>query len=120
MKIQAFKTAGGVLLGLSLWLGWHGYALSRQVQMAGLIDYQCRKTQEMFDARLDAQQLAMRLDFLMGYHEEYAKPLVGSPLAGMVEQIYQLTLSNAVAAFRQRSTNDLGNDPRVWIKKYEP
>jgi hypothetical protein len=51
-------------------------------------------------------------------YENSKGPLVGSPLARTVERDYQLTLTNAVAAFHRMTTNDLGNDAGAWIRKY--
>ena len=86
----------------------------------GFIQYQCEKTQTDFiNGQTDPRSLALRLDFLMGYYDHYSKKLNGSPEAQVVWQHYCQTLTNAVKAFRQMTTNDLGNDPRAWIEKYE-
>ena len=37
---------------------------------------------------------------------------------GELERDYRQTLTNAVVAFRRLSTNDFGDDPKVWIKAY--
>ena len=87
---------------------------------AWFIDAQCRTTQESFiDESIDPRALALRLDFLMGYYEAHSKVLHGSRLESIVLRGYQQTLTNAVAAFRSRTTNDLGGDPRAWIERYE-
>lgn len=109
------------LLCVVLFLAWSWWGLFRQVIPAYFIDMQCRITQDTFiDRSHDPQALALRLHFLMDYYDERGKGLVGSRLERMVQREYQQTLTNAVGAFRKMTTNDLGGDPRAWIKKYEP
>ncbi len=84
-----------------------------------LIDFQCKTTQEMFiEQQSDPAALAFRLEFLMSYYNHWSRTLSGTPLAEVAERSYYRTLINAVLAFRSWSTNDLGNDPHAWVKKY--
>ena len=66
----------------------------------------------------DPRGLALQLQFLSVLYENTKGPLVGSPLARIVERDYHLTLTNAVAAFHRMTTNDLGNDAGAWIHQY--
>jgi len=66
----------------------------------------------------DPRALALQLQFLGTMYDNSKAPLIGSPLARTVERDYQLTLTNAVAAFHRITTNDLGNDAGAWIRKY--
>jgi hypothetical protein len=86
---------------------------------AYFIDEQCRTTQEHYiGAESTPEALALRVDFLMGYYDAYSKSLAGSRLKQVVRWEYEQTLTNALACFRQLTTNDLGADPRAWIKRY--
>ena len=79
-------------------------------------------TQDMIEHPGDGfmpEGLVIRLDFLMGYYDHYSKPLAGSPIKWMIQREYQQTLTNAVALLRSQTTNDLGSDPRAWIRKYD-
>jgi hypothetical protein len=101
-------------------LAWRYWIQSRQLVWAWFIDAQCRTTQESYiEKSSNPRALALRLDFLMGYYEVHSKVLAGSRLESMVRSQYQQTLTNVVAAFRSTTTNDLGDDPRAWIQKYE-
>ena len=120
MSVRVYKIVIGFLLCIVLLLGWSYWRLSGQVVWTYFIDAQCRTTQESFiDASPDPRALALRLDFLMGYYGAHSKALVGSHLEQIVRREYEQTLTNAVAAFRSMTTNDLGGDPRAWIQKYE-
>jgi hypothetical protein len=119
MSIRAYKWSIAVLLGIALLLAWQSFTSHRQIVTAAFIDFQCETTQKMFiEQQLDPAVLAQRLEFLMGYYEGYSRTLKGSPIAKVTERGYHQTLTNAVLAFRQWSTNDLGADPRAWIQKY--
>jgi hypothetical protein len=121
MTIRAYKWSAGVLLCLVLFLAWRAFMDHRRMLTAAFIDFQCDTTQKTFiEHQTDPVALAMRLEFLMGYYEGHSRTLSGTPLAKVVERGYHQTLTNAVVAFRSWSTNDLGDDPRVWIKKYGP
>ena len=86
---------------------------------ARFIDYQCEITQtEYIDGQADPAVFAQRLGFLMGHYDAKSRALTGSPVAKMVDRHYYQTLTNAVAAFHRLSTNDLGADPRDWVRKY--
>jgi hypothetical protein len=79
-------------------------------------------TQDFVDHPPDGfmpQGLAIRLDFFTGYCDYYMKRLGGSPIQWVVERDYQQTLTNSLILFRSQTTNDLGSDPKAWIKKYE-
>jgi hypothetical protein len=120
VSLRTHKIVIGILVCLLALLLSGYWALSRQMVWAGFIDAQCRTTQESFiDESAGPQALALRLDFLMGYYEAHSKALAGSRLESIVRREYHQTLTNAVAAFRSMTTNDLGADPRVWIQKYE-
>jgi hypothetical protein len=109
-----------VLLSVMVLLAWRCFASYRQMVTAGFIDSQCETTQKMFiDQRPNPPALAHRLKFLIGYYEHYSRTLRGAPIAQATERAYHQTLTNAVLAFRRWSTNDLGNDPRAWIQKYD-
>jgi hypothetical protein len=66
----------------------------------------------------DLKGVAHQVEFLMGYYDEYRNSLVGSQFERIVRRDCQQTLTNAIAVFRSQTTNDLGNDPKVWIQKY--
>jgi hypothetical protein len=119
MSIRASKLTMSALLCIVLLLGGWVWHLHWQMLWANLIDEQCQITQKNYiNEPTDPGMLALRLDFLMGYYDGHIKTLEGSRLQWMVWHEYQQTLTNAVAAFRSTSTNDLGDDPRAWIKNY--
>ena len=120
MSVRSYKWISGLLLCLSLFLAWRCFAFYRQMVTVAFIDFQCETTQKSFiNDQTDPRALAQRLDFLICYYEGYSKDLSGSPVAHIVWRNYCQTLTNAVNAFRLMTTNDLGSDPKVWIKKYE-
>jgi len=122
MSIRAYKSVIVVLLCVSVLLAWCCWHLYGQTVSASFIERECKFTQDMIDHPADGfvpRGLAMRLDFLMGYYDSCHKPLVGSHLDWIVSRDYQQTLTNAVTLFRSQTTNDLGSDPRAWIKQYE-
>lgn len=119
MKVRTYKLTVAGLLCFALYFAWRYWALFGQVVWADYIDKQCRITQESFiDSGPDPEALALRLEFLMGYYDAHSKGLAGSHLDRIVQWEYQQTLTNAVAAFRRATTNDLGNDPLTWIQQY--
>jgi hypothetical protein len=120
MSIRTYKWSAVVLLCLVLFLAWQWYISYGQMVAAAFIDGQCASTQESYidGPRRDPEGLAQQLEFLMAYYDYYSRSLKGSPIARITERGYQRTLTNAVIAFRSWTTNDLGNDPRVWIQKY--
>ena len=121
MSLRAHKIMIAVLVCLLGLLAWRYWVLSGQVVWAEFIDAQCHTTQEAFiDVPSKPDALALRLDFLMGYYQAHSKALAGSGLEEMVRREYERTVTNAVVCFRNITTNDLGADPREWIKKYEP
>lgn len=60
----------------------------------------------------------MRLQFLKGYYSHYRGKLKGSHVAPLVDYDYQRTLKDAVTAFRNWTTNDLGAEVEPWLQKY--
>jgi hypothetical protein len=121
MSVRSYKWITGILLCLALFLAWRSFVLYRQMVTVAFIDRQCQITQDNFiNGEIDPRALAQRLDFLICYYDGYSKDLSGSPVAHAVWRSYCQTLTNAVNAFRLMTTNDLGSDPKVWIKKYEP
>jgi hypothetical protein len=122
MNILEHKLVVIVLVCVSVLLAWCCWHFYGQTVSASFIERQCMITQDMIDHPADGfvpQGLAVRLDFLMGYYDYYGRPLRGSPIEWVVSRDYQQTLTNAVTLFRSQTTNDLGSDPRAWIKKYE-
>ena len=119
MGIRAYQFSVVGLVGVVLFLVWRLWLAEREAMTAAFIDYQCQTTQQMFiERQSDPVALAVRLDFLVGYYQGYSRTLTGTPLAKVVERSYCQTLTNAVQAFRSWTTNDLGDDPQVWIKQY--
>ena len=120
MSVRSYKWISGFLLCAALLLAWRWLVHYRQMVTLAFIHSQCETTQKDFiEGQTDPRSLALRLDFLMGYYDYYSKTLNGSPAAHVVWRNYCQTLTNAVNAFRQMTTNDLGSDPRAWIRKYE-
>jgi hypothetical protein len=102
-----------------VWCWWNAY---RQIVWAGFISRQCIITQDAIEhpSNDSLTWLALRLDFLMGYYDYHSRSLADSRLQETVRQQYEQTLTNAVAYFRSHSKNDLGSDPKAWIRRYEP
>ena len=117
MSIRIYKSAAIVLLVVALFLAWRYFMLSRQMVTAAFIDHQCELTQDYIGTG-DPKALAHHVDFLTYYYNGQSKVLAGSYIARVVRRDYEQALTNAVAAFRQMSTNDLGGDPQVWLKQY--
>ncbi len=119
MKHRTLVVAVVILFAALVFLGWRHFQLTRQVYAAGFLAYQCELTQQLYiDDQSNLEALALRLQFLIPAYEYRSRSLKGSSLAKVVERDYRRTLTNAITAFRRNSTNDLGDDPRVWMKKY--
>jgi hypothetical protein len=122
MSIKGYKLSIFILFGVIGFLIWRCWVLSRQSLWAVQIEQQCKITQEILKSPPDnfgPADLAQRLDFFTGYYDAHSNSLTGSLLAEMVHRNYQQTVTNVVTEFRRITTNDLGNDPKAWIKKYE-
>ena len=123
MSLRPHKLFIFILLCVFVFLVWRHWSSESQKTQFDFIEKQCVITQGMIDHPPDGfvpTGLALRLEFLMGYYEAHSKSLKGSPLESVAARDYQQTLTNAIALFRSETTNDLGGDPRAWIKKYEP
>ncbi len=119
MKTRTSAIAVAVLSTLLVLSGWRHFQQHRQIQTAAFLTHHCWLTQTLYiDEKPDSKALALRLDFLIQAYEYRSRVLDGSPLAADVERDYQRTLTNAVALFRRTATNDLGADPKVWLKHY--
>jgi hypothetical protein len=100
---------------------WNLHLTYAQIISAERVEQQCKIAQDIIkDAPLDngLEAVAHQVEFLMQYHDEYSNALVGSRLDGIVRRDYQQTLTNAVAFFRSKTTNDLGGNPQAWIQNY--
>ena len=123
MSIRSYRLAIGVLLCVAVLLGWRCWVLFGQAVTADFIDKECKITDDACRAipvppRHDLVIPAHHLEFLISYYEARSNSLAGSHLEQIVRRDYEQTISNALALFRRETTNDLGNDPRIWIKKY--
>jgi hypothetical protein len=123
MSIRAYRWTIGILLCVTALLGWRWSIIFGQVVTADFIDKECKITDDSFRAfpfptTRDLAGPAQDLEFLISYYEARSNSLVGSHLEQIVRRDYEGALSNALAVFRRETTNDLGNDPRVWIQKY--
>lgn len=123
MSIRSYRWTIGVLLCVTALLGWRSWVIFGQVVTADFIDKECKITDDSFRAypfstTRDLAGPVHDLEFLIGYYEAHSNTLVGSRLEQIVRRDYEGTLSNALAVFRRETTNDPGNDPRVWIRKY--
>jgi hypothetical protein len=118
MSIRAYRWSIVVLSCVVLLLGWHCVSLHRQLVTASFIDLKCEDTQRAFiDGESDPRALARHVEFLMNYYEAESQ-ILKEPLAKIIRRDYEQALTNAVAAFRRWTTNDLGSDPKVWVQKY--
>ncbi len=120
VKTRTLAIAVAVLSTVLVLLGWRHFQQHRQIQTAAFLTHHCWFAQKHYIDEPHPQLLASRLDFLITAYEYRSRVLDGSPLAADVERDYQRTLTNAVALFRRTSTNDLGDDPKVWLKHFAP
>jgi hypothetical protein len=100
---------------------WNLHLAYTQIVSAYRVEQQCKIAQDIINFPPDnsgPEAVAHQVEFLMGYYNEYSNALVGSRLEWIVRRDYQQTLTNAVAAFRSQTTNDLGSNPQAWIQKY--
>jgi hypothetical protein len=121
MSIRAYKLTVILLLGFSFFLAWHCWGLFRQLVWADYIEKECMITQNIVKQSPDSfgmKPLVQRLEFFINYYDVHGKSLVGSRIEWIVRRDYQQSLTNAVALFRSKSTNDLGSDPQAWIRHY--
>jgi hypothetical protein len=118
MSIRGYKWTIGILACIVLFLAWRCFILYRERVAAAFISYECEITDQVSSSASDPEALAGRVYFLELYYQDHSKALIGSPLNRVVERNYQFSLTNAVSAFRRITTNDLGDDINVWLKKY--
>jgi hypothetical protein len=121
MSIRAYKLIVVLLLCIVFLLVWLCLKLYGQAVSARRVEQQCMIAQDIISHSPDESGLkgvAHQVEFLMGYYDEYSNLLVGSQFERIVRRDYQQTLTNAMAVFHSQTTNDLGNDPKVWIQKY--
>jgi hypothetical protein len=118
MSIRGYKWTVAILVCIVLLLAWQCSVLYRERVAAILISAECETTDKCSTAFDNPEALAARVHFLEIYYKGQSRALEGSPLHRVVERDYQLSLTNAVSAFRRITTNDLGGDIDVWLKKY--
>jgi hypothetical protein len=118
MSIRAYKWAAGILLCAVLVLGWRCFTLYRQIVTAAFISFQCEATEKFAREQTNPEYLANDVETLTIYYDAERRILTGSPIAHVVQRDYQHALTNALIAFRRITTNDLGDDPSVWLRKY--
>jgi len=120
VTLRTYKLGVLALLCVTGFLAWKCWHLSGEVVWADYIEKQCVITQDMLTHPPEGfgpRDLAERLRFLMGYYSAH-QASVGSQVGWIVKRDYERTLTNAVALFRNLTTNDLGSDPEAWIQKY--
>ena len=118
MSIRAYKWLVGILVCVVLLLAWRWFSLSQERVDAAFISFECETTDQISDGATDPKDVADRVRFLENYYQDHSRALDGSPLQHIVEREYQQSLTNAVNAFHRMTTNDLGSDIDVWLKKY--
>ncbi len=117
VSIRIYKSMVIILVVGAVLLAWGCFRFYRQMVTAAFIDAQCANTEDYIQTG-NPRALAHHVDFLIGYYNGWSKVLVGSPVARIARRDYEQALTNAVAAFRRMSTNDLGGDPQAWLKQY--
>jgi hypothetical protein len=124
MSIRSYKLSIAVLTCIAAFFAWRCWVLFGQGVTAAFIDHQCETTQDLcrnysLAANRDVSQLALQLDFLKGYYESRSNILAGSQLERVVRRDYDQALTNLLDTLRRETKDDLGDDLRAWIQKYE-
>lgn len=124
MSISGYKrlaiALGVVCVGLLLLCGFllwsHGW-LTIRVAWAS---EQTKIFDEMRTRALqsDAAEAADCLQYVVGYYPSGSKQEAGSRLDRMVERERTLAARDIVAYLRNKTGEDLGESPEVWIQKY--
>ena len=118
MSIRGYKWSVGVLASIVVLLTWFCITFSRERVAAAFISFECETTDQCSANEDSPDALAHDVRFLEIYYKDHSRALERSPLHRVVERDYQHSLTNAVIAFRRITTNDLGGDIDVWLKKY--
>jgi len=118
MSIRGYKWTVGILASIVLLLTWLCFTFYREQVAAAFISFECETTDRCSASADNPEALANDVHFLELYYQGHSGVLEGSPLHRLVERDYQRSLSNAVSAFRRITTNDLGDDIKLWLKKY--
>ncbi len=117
MSVRTYKSVVIILVIAAVLLAWGCLRFYRQMVTAAFIDAQCADTEDYIQTG-DPGALAHHVNFLICYYNGWSKTLAGSPVARIARRDYEQALTNAVAAFRRMSTNDLGGDLQAWLKQY--
>jgi hypothetical protein len=120
MSIRAYKWLTGFLLSAVLVLVWRSFTLHRQIVAASFFSFKCEMVEKFAREQPDPESLARQVVFLTRDYGEDCRILLGSPIANVAQRDFQHALTNALVAFRQITTNDLGGDLSSWVQKYGP
>lgn len=114
------KVVGGLLL-LS---GVIVVAEMRNMELtlrASLADEQVRVFYHMRSEAASTPNLtraAQCLDYANHYYRSGTKQKRGTPLDRLVERVRSEVVQDIIGILRQKSGEDLGDDPEAWIKEY--
>jgi hypothetical protein len=118
MSIRGYKWSVGILASIVLLLAWLCFSFYRERVWAAFISFECETTDQYAASANDPEDLARNVHFLQIYYQDHSRALEHSKLHRVVERDYQHSLTSGVVAFRRITTNDLGGDIDVWLKKY--
>lgn len=107
-----------VLISVSGMLAWQMAWLSVHVAFA-------EEQTEIFDAMRvkaiaapDPKTAADCLGYVVNYYPSGSKQDVGSRLDKVVERQRASAIRDIILDLRQKTGEDLGDDPQIWIQKY--
>jgi hypothetical protein len=112
-----FGLSALLLLGLLIWQSWNHFRLQLEVAFA---EDQTRIFDDMRQKALqaDAVGAAESLEYVLNYYPSGTKQIVNSRLDKVVERERASVTQDIISYLRQKTGEDLGENPDAWIKKY--
>ncbi len=111
-----------VLLSLATaslaYMAFHSLVLSVQTSFA---NEQTEIYYEMLENSRDAEpeDIVGYLDYTVGYYPSGTKQTAGSALDRTVERVRADVVARIIAILRERTGEDLGDDPKDWIEAWK-
>ena len=112
-----FALSTVLLLSLLIWQSWNFGRLQLEVAFA---EDQTRIFDDMRQKALqaDAVGAAEFLEYAVNYYPSGSKQRAGSRLDKVVERERAFVTHDIISYLRQKTGEDLGENPEAWIKKY--
>jgi len=115
--IAILITILALLFGALVWEAWGHFRLQLEATFA---EGQTRTFDEARAQALrsDAPGAASFLEYITAYYPSGSKQRIGSHMDSVVERHRNLVIHDIIQYLRQKTGEDLGDNPEAWIQKY--